>query len=50
MNNQTKLVSHQHDLQENRTGVDELKTRKVILEQKKLRLNLNFEQNEKDIR
>lgn len=48
--NQTKLVSKQIRHNDVTTLRDELKTKKVILEQKKMRLNQNFEQQEKEIR
>ena len=48
--NQTKFVTNQHTLQEHQTTNDHYKTKRIILEQKKMRLNQNYSAQEKQIR
>ena len=50
INNQTKFVTNQHTLIDNQTSNDHYKTKRIILEQKKMRLNQNFASQEKQIR
>lgn len=50
INNQTKFVTNQHTILENQTINDQYKTKRIILEQKKMRLNQNFGAQEKQIR
>lgn len=50
INNQTKFVTNQHTILENQTINDQYKTKRIILEQKKMRLNQNFSAQEKQIR
>jgi chromosome segregation ATPase len=50
ISNQTKFVSNQHTLERVQQECDTFKTKRVILEQKKLRLNQNFNSHEKQIR
>lgn len=48
--NQTKFVSNQHTLDTLQQECDTFKTKRVILEQKKMRLNQNYDSHEKQIR
>jgi chromosome segregation ATPase len=50
ISNQTKFVNNQHTLQENQGINDQYKTKRIILEQKKMRLNQNFDSQNKQIR
>lgn len=50
INNQTKFVTNQHTILENQSINDQYKTKRIILEQKKMRLNQNFGAQEKQIR
>ena len=50
ISNQTKFVSNQHHLEKLSQECDTFKTKRVILEQKKMRLNQNFDSHEKQIR
>lgn len=50
INNQTKFVTNQHTLLENQGTNDQYKTKRIILEQKKMRLNQNYASQEKQIR
>lgn len=50
INNQTKFVTNQHTLIENQGTNDQYKTKRIILEQKKMRLNQNYSGQEKQIR
>ena len=50
ISNQTKFVTNQHTLLENQGINDQYKTKRIILEQKKMRLNQNYASQEKQIR
>ena len=48
--NQKELIDEQAKLDEIQRGIDELRTRKTVLEQKRIRLNNNVETHNKEIR
>ena len=48
--NQKELIDEQAKMDEIQRGIDELRTRKTVLEQKRIRLNNNVETHNKEIR